>query len=161
MTTLYIDAPTAFITAAGTRFAYRELGPRGGVPLVLLNHWGAVLDNFDPAIIDELVQRTSTVVPEELLRERGIYSRALDDGPFNDFVASLSISQRNLLADICRRERLGGIHEALAVITWWIDCRSLTISIRGEALPIGQSGEGMQGDYIGRLNDWAWPGSGG
>lgn len=28
--------------------------PRGGVPLVLLNHWGAVLDNFDPAIVDGL-----------------------------------------------------------------------------------------------------------
>ncbi|MFS2153890.1 alpha/beta fold hydrolase [Rhizobium sp. Rhizsp42] len=36
------------------RFAYRELGPRGGVPLVLLNHWGAVLDNFDPRIVDGL-----------------------------------------------------------------------------------------------------------
>jgi hypothetical protein len=24
------------------------------VPLVLLNHWGAVLDNFDPAIVDGL-----------------------------------------------------------------------------------------------------------
>ncbi len=48
----YIDVPTQFITAAGTRFAYREVGPRGGVPLVILNHWGAVLDNFDPAIVD-------------------------------------------------------------------------------------------------------------
>lgn len=50
----YIDAPTQFVTVAGTRFAYREVGPRGGVPLVLLNHWGAVLDNFDPAIVDGL-----------------------------------------------------------------------------------------------------------
>ncbi|WP_339696338.1 alpha/beta hydrolase [Celeribacter baekdonensis] len=52
MTTPYIDAPTQFITAAGTRFAYRETGPRGGIPLVLLNHWGATLDNFDPRIVD-------------------------------------------------------------------------------------------------------------
>jgi pimeloyl-ACP methyl ester carboxylesterase len=54
MTPPYIDAPTQFITVAGTRFAYREVGPREGVPLVLLNHWGAVLDNFDPAIVDGL-----------------------------------------------------------------------------------------------------------
>ncbi|MGN7958663.1 MULTISPECIES: alpha/beta fold hydrolase [Agrobacterium] len=40
--------------AGNIRFAYRELGPRGGVPLVLLNHWGAVLDNFDPRIVDGL-----------------------------------------------------------------------------------------------------------
>jgi pimeloyl-ACP methyl ester carboxylesterase len=48
----YIDAATQFVTVAGTRFAYREVGPRGGVPLVFLNHWGAVLDNFDPRIVD-------------------------------------------------------------------------------------------------------------
>ncbi len=52
--TRYIDAPNQFMTVAGNRFVYREIGPLGGVPLVLLNHWGAVLDNFDPAIIDGL-----------------------------------------------------------------------------------------------------------
>lgn len=54
MTIPYIDAPTEFVTTAGTRFAYRQVGPRGGIPLVVLNHWGAVLDNFDPRIIDGL-----------------------------------------------------------------------------------------------------------
>jgi pimeloyl-ACP methyl ester carboxylesterase len=53
----YIDVATQFVTVAGTRFAYREVGPRGGVPLVLLNHWGAVLDNFDPRIVDGLSAR--------------------------------------------------------------------------------------------------------
>ncbi len=52
--TRYIDAANRFITVGGTRFAYRELGQRGGVPLVMLNHWGAVLDNFDPRIVDGL-----------------------------------------------------------------------------------------------------------
>jgi pimeloyl-ACP methyl ester carboxylesterase len=55
--TPYIGAATKFVTVAGTRFAFREVGPRGGVPLVLLNHWGAVLDNFDPAIVDGLAAR--------------------------------------------------------------------------------------------------------
>ena len=50
----YIDAATQFIDVGGTRYAYRELGPRGGVPIVLFNHWAAVLDNFDPAIVDGL-----------------------------------------------------------------------------------------------------------
>ena len=52
--TRYIDAANRFISVGGTRLAYRDLGPRGGVPLVLLNHWGAVLDNFDPRIVDGL-----------------------------------------------------------------------------------------------------------
>lgn len=50
----YRYAPNRSVTAGKIRFAYRELGPRGGVPLVLLNHWGAVLDNFDPRIVDGL-----------------------------------------------------------------------------------------------------------
>ena len=52
--TPYINAANRFISVNGTRLAYRELGPRGGTPLVLLNHWGAVLDNFDPRIVDGL-----------------------------------------------------------------------------------------------------------
>ncbi|MCO3380887.1 alpha/beta hydrolase [Pseudomonas aeruginosa] len=53
----YIDTPTRSIDVGGTAFAYRDLGPRGGVPLVLLNHWGAVLDNFDPRIVDGLARK--------------------------------------------------------------------------------------------------------
>lgn len=47
-------APTHHVEAAGTRFAYRRLGPDVGVPVVLLNHWGANLDNFDPRIVEGL-----------------------------------------------------------------------------------------------------------
>jgi pimeloyl-ACP methyl ester carboxylesterase len=50
----YIDAPTLSIDVEGTTFTYRDLGPRTGVPIILLNHWGAVLDNFDPRIVDGL-----------------------------------------------------------------------------------------------------------
>jgi hypothetical protein len=31
---------TRHLEAAGTRFAYRRLGPEAGVPVVMLNHWG-------------------------------------------------------------------------------------------------------------------------
>jgi len=47
-------APTHHVEAASTRFAYRRLGPDTGVPVVLLNHWGANLDNFDPRIVESL-----------------------------------------------------------------------------------------------------------
>ena len=52
----YIDAPNRSIDVRGITLAYRDLGPRDGVPLVLLNHWGAVLDNFDPRIVDGLAR---------------------------------------------------------------------------------------------------------
>ena len=53
----YIDAPTLSINVEGTPFVYRDIGPRSGVPLILLNHWGAVLDNFDPRIVDGLASK--------------------------------------------------------------------------------------------------------
>lgn len=53
----YTRTPTHAMDVGGTAFAYRDLGPRGGVPLLLLNHWGAVLDNFDPRIVDGLASR--------------------------------------------------------------------------------------------------------
>jgi len=53
----YQSTPNRSISVGGTTFAYRDMGPAGGVPLVLLNHWGAVLDNFDPRIVDGLAIR--------------------------------------------------------------------------------------------------------
>lgn len=47
-------ASTFTVEAAGTHFAYRRLGPDEGVPVVLFNHWGANLDNFDPPIVEGL-----------------------------------------------------------------------------------------------------------
>ncbi|MBY5643896.1 alpha/beta fold hydrolase [Rhizobium leguminosarum] len=55
--TCYAEAPNLWINVGETPFAYRDLGPQGGVPVILLNHWGAVLDNFDPRIVDRLATR--------------------------------------------------------------------------------------------------------
>lgn len=52
--TAYRDAETQYVTVRDIRFAFRALGQGEGTPLVLLNHWGANLDNFDPAIVDGL-----------------------------------------------------------------------------------------------------------
>lgn len=62
--TRYVDAPNLSISVGGTAFAYRDLGPRDGVPVVLLNHWGAVLDNFDPRIIDGLAGRRRVIATD-------------------------------------------------------------------------------------------------
>jgi len=54
---LYKDAPTETIDVGGTRFAYRRLGPDTGVPVIFLHHLGAVLDNWDPRVIDGIGAR--------------------------------------------------------------------------------------------------------
>jgi pimeloyl-ACP methyl ester carboxylesterase len=52
LNTTWKSAPTQTINAGGTQFAYRELGPSGGVPVVFLTHLAAVLDNWDPRVVD-------------------------------------------------------------------------------------------------------------
>ena len=52
MTTTSKTVPTQTINVGGTSFSYRELGPRGDTPLVFLHHFTAVLDDWDPRVID-------------------------------------------------------------------------------------------------------------
>lgn len=62
--TSFSNAVNQSIRVRGIPFAYRDTGPAGGVPLVLFNHWGAVLDNFDPAIIDGLAQTRRVITTD-------------------------------------------------------------------------------------------------
>ena len=50
--TTWKDTPTRTINVDGVTFAYRELGTGTGVPVVFLHHLTAVLDDWDPRIID-------------------------------------------------------------------------------------------------------------
>ena len=55
--TSYKNAPARTVTAGDVTFAYRELGPKNGVPVVFFVHLAANLDNWDPRIIDPIAQR--------------------------------------------------------------------------------------------------------
>ena len=55
--TSYRHAPSRTVTAAGVTYAYRELGPKGGVPVIFFVHLAATLDNWDPRIIDPIAQQ--------------------------------------------------------------------------------------------------------
>ena len=56
ITTTYKDAPSRTVTAGGVTYAYRELGPKGGIPVVFFVHLAATLDNWDPRIIDPIAK---------------------------------------------------------------------------------------------------------
>ncbi len=47
LNTTWKNAPTHTIHVGGVQFAYRQLGPSTGVPVVFLTHLAAVLDNWD------------------------------------------------------------------------------------------------------------------
>ncbi|MEP7765158.1 alpha/beta hydrolase [Sanguibacter sp. 25GB23B1] len=52
----YAQAPTRTVTAGGVTYAYRELGPKGGIPVVFFVHLAATLDNWDPRIVDPIAR---------------------------------------------------------------------------------------------------------
>jgi pimeloyl-ACP methyl ester carboxylesterase len=54
--TSYAKAPARTITAGGVTYAYRELGPKGGIPVIFFVHLAATLDNWDPRIIDPIAR---------------------------------------------------------------------------------------------------------
>ncbi len=54
--TSYTEAPTHTVTANGVTFVYRELGPKGGIPVVFFVHLAATLDFWDPRIVDAIAK---------------------------------------------------------------------------------------------------------
>ncbi|MER5750198.1 alpha/beta hydrolase [Streptomyces sp. NPDC002088] len=59
--TSYKNTPTRSVSVRGVDFVYRQLGPDDGVPLILLNHLSAVLDNWDPRVVDGLAARRRVI----------------------------------------------------------------------------------------------------
>jgi pimeloyl-ACP methyl ester carboxylesterase len=57
----YADAPTQYIEVEGIRYAYRTLGKVSDVPIVCLQHFTGTLDNWDPIIINGLVEERQVV----------------------------------------------------------------------------------------------------
>ena len=109
------------------------------------------------AIIDQLVEETTPGLSERRVRDDGVYSNSPSDAAANALVKSLSAEQRKVLAEMLHEERVSAIHGVLANLTWWMCCREVGLTFRGQPMPFELSGEGLHGDYIGRINDWQWP----
>jgi pimeloyl-ACP methyl ester carboxylesterase len=56
------DAATSTVAVDGTPFAYREVGPATGVPVVFLHHFTAVLDDWDPAVVDGIAAERRVIL---------------------------------------------------------------------------------------------------
>ena len=59
--TSYAEAPARSITAGDVTYAYRELGPKGGIPVIFFVHLAANLDNWDPRIIDPIAMEHNII----------------------------------------------------------------------------------------------------
>jgi pimeloyl-ACP methyl ester carboxylesterase len=57
MSMSFEKAPTRSVDVNGTNFVFREIGEKGGVPVVLLHHLTAVLEDWDPRVVDGLAAK--------------------------------------------------------------------------------------------------------
>jgi pimeloyl-ACP methyl ester carboxylesterase len=55
-------AVTQFISAGETNFAYRVLGDKTGIPLVMISALGNSMDDWDPAITNGLAQQYKVII---------------------------------------------------------------------------------------------------
>jgi pimeloyl-ACP methyl ester carboxylesterase len=59
-----ITAPTQFIETRLETYAYRRFGGGAGPPLVFLQHFTGTLDNWDPAVVDQLAGSREVILFE-------------------------------------------------------------------------------------------------
>jgi pimeloyl-ACP methyl ester carboxylesterase len=55
-------AATHLVAGDGLRYAYRALGPAGGIPLVLCQRFRGTMDDWDPAVIDALAAERRVIL---------------------------------------------------------------------------------------------------
>jgi pimeloyl-ACP methyl ester carboxylesterase len=56
------SAQTQYVEAQGVRYAYRELGNKSGIPLVMCHRFRGVMDDWDPALVDLLAAERHVVL---------------------------------------------------------------------------------------------------
>src|SRR5438477_10577718 len=59
--TSYAQAPARTVTAGGVTYAYRELGLKGGIPVIFFVHLAATLYNWDPRIVDPIARNRHVI----------------------------------------------------------------------------------------------------
>jgi len=62
MSTSFENATTKSVDVNGTKFVFREMGKPGGVPWWLLHHLTAVLEDWDPRVVDGLAAKHHVIV---------------------------------------------------------------------------------------------------
>jgi pimeloyl-ACP methyl ester carboxylesterase len=58
----HATAPTEFIDVGGAQISYRRLGNPAGIPLLMLNHYRAGMDHWDPWVTDGLARGRQVIL---------------------------------------------------------------------------------------------------
>jgi len=177
------DVPTRTMEVGGVSFAYRELGPDSGVPVIFLHHLMAVLDDWDPRVIDGIAAQRRVIafdnrgvgasggsVPdsiEEMGRDAIAFIRAFGFKQVDLLGFSLGGGVAQMIAlqapDLVRRMVLagtgprggGGIEEItrVAVIAYLKAALTLSDARNFLFFPRTPEGKGAAKDYFSRLKE--------
>ena len=177
------DAPTRTIKVGGVPFAYRELGPDSGVPVVFLHHLMAVLDDWDPRVIDGIAahRRVITFDNRGVGGSGGSVPHTIDEMGADAiaFIRALGLEQVDLLGfslgggvaqmvalqapDLVRRMILagtgprgaGGVEEITRIAAVAYVKAALTLSDPKNFLFFPRTPEGKRAakDYLSRLKE--------
>ena len=177
------DAPNRKVDVGGTQFTYRELGSGSGVPVVFLHHFTAVLDDWDPRVIDGVAATRRVIafdnrgvgssegkVPgniEDMARDAIAFIRALGLDHVDLFGFSLGGGVAQMIAlqapDLARRLVLagtgprggGGIEEMnkIAAVAYLKSGLTLKDPRNFLFFPRTPDGKRAAKDYLGRLKE--------
>lgn len=96
-----VTTPTQFVTTANETYAYRRFGGGAGLPLVCLQHFTGTLDNWDPAVTDQLARGREVILFESagLGRSTGEVPRTVQGmtAHFLAFADALGLREVDLL----------------------------------------------------------------
>jgi pimeloyl-ACP methyl ester carboxylesterase len=62
MSTTFESAATKSVDVNGTNFVYREIGKKSGIPVLFLHHLTAVLEDWDPRVVDGLAAKRHVIL---------------------------------------------------------------------------------------------------
>ncbi|GAA1823610.1 alpha/beta fold hydrolase [Agromyces salentinus] len=132
----FATTPTRTVTANGVDYAYRELGPSVGVPLVLLTHLAATLDNWDPRVVDGLAANRRVIVFDNrgVGASTGTPSSSIEDMARDavSFIAALGFDRVDLLG-----LSMGGMVAQVIAVTNPALVRKIVLAGTGPAGGVG------------------------
>lgn len=105
--------------------------------------------------VDGLVERRDGVLPR-WIREKG-WPQLPENENINALLSRLKPDEREIVAQIAREARDGGIHDTLAYLQEQMDSKNLRLVMDGLELPVSPHDTEIFWDWVARANGDAWP----
>jgi hypothetical protein len=105
--------------------------------------------------VDKLVARREGVLPR-WIKEKG-WPRLAENEKINSFLSTLTPDLKDVVVEIARTARDGGIHDTLVQIQEQMDLDGLRLFVDGVELPVSPYGTELFFDWVARAAGEPWP----